>query len=82
LEIILITDYQLTVVMRAALQLPVEKRRRLLRRIAQRLKLPPGQYSQSDLDNAVRTAARQLIEEFSRPPGTILWLDREVHPGH
>jgi len=40
--------------------------------------MPPGHYSQSDLDNAVRSAVRELIQEFSCPPGTILWLDREV----
>jgi hypothetical protein len=74
----LIADDQLTAVMRAALQLPVEERNRLLQRIADWLELPPSHYSQSDLDNAVRIAMRQLIQEFSRPPGTILWLDREV----
>ena len=72
------TDDELTAVMRAALRLPVEKRNRLLQRIADRLELPDGQYSQSDLDDAVRIAVRQLIQEFSRPPGTILWLDRDV----
>jgi hypothetical protein len=78
LEIILFVDDQLTAVMRAALQLPVEKRNRLLQRIADRLELPASHYSPSDLDDAVRRAVRQLIQEFSRPPGTILWLDREV----
>ena len=72
------TDDELTAVMRAALRLPVEKRNRLLQLIADRLELPDGHYSQSDLDNAVRIAVRQLIQEFSRPPGTIIWLDREV----
>jgi hypothetical protein len=42
LEIILFVDDQLTAVMRAALQLPVEKRNRLLQRIADRLELPDG----------------------------------------
>ncbi len=74
----MIADDQLTAVLRAALRLPVEKRNRLLRRIAERLELPDGRYSQSDLDNAVRIAVRQLILEFRRPPGTILWLDRDV----
>jgi hypothetical protein len=74
----LIADDQLTAVMRVAVQLPVEKRDRLLQRIADRLELPASHYSQSDLDNAVRIAVRQLIQEFSRPPGTILWLDRDV----
>jgi hypothetical protein len=78
LEIILIADDQLTAIMRAAIQLPVAKRNRLLQRIADRLELPAAHYSQSDLDNAVRIAVRELIQEFSRPPGTILWLDREV----
>jgi hypothetical protein len=73
-----IADDQLTAVMRAVLQLPVEKRNRLLQRIADRLELPDGQYSQSELDSAVRIAVRQLIQEFSRSPGTILWLDRDV----
>jgi hypothetical protein len=72
------TDDELTAVMRAALQLPVEERNRLLQLIADRLNLPPSHPSQSDLDKAVRSAVRQLIQEFSRPPGTILWLDREV----
>jgi hypothetical protein len=26
----------------------------------------------------VRMAVQQLIKEFSRPPGTICWLDRGV----
>jgi hypothetical protein len=73
----LLTD-QLTAVMRAALELPVEKRNLLLQRIADLLELPDGHYSQSDLDIAVRSAVRQLIQEFNRPPGTIHWLDREV----
>jgi hypothetical protein len=73
-----LTDDQLTAVMRAALRLPVEESNRLLQRIAGRLERPPSHYSQSDLDNAVRIAVRQLIQEFSRPPGTIIWLDREV----
>jgi hypothetical protein len=75
----LFTDDELTAVMRAALRLPVEKRNRLLQVIAERLELPDGHYSQSGLDNAVRSAVRQLIQEFSRPPGTILRLDRDVH---
>jgi hypothetical protein len=74
----LLTDDQLPAFLRAALQLPVEKRNRLLQLIADRLQLPDGRYSQSDLDNAVRMAGQQLVREFSRPPGTILWLDREV----
>ena len=73
------TDDELIAVMRAALRLPVEKRNRLLQFIADRLELPDGQYSQSDLDDAVCIAVRQLIQEFNRPPGTILWLDRDVH---
>ena len=59
LEITVIADDHLTAVMRAALQLPVEKRNRLLQLIAHRLKLPASHYSQSDLDNAVRIAVRQ-----------------------
>lgn len=64
--------------MRATLQLPVDKRAVLLQRIAARLQLPESHYSATDLDNAVRMAVRQLIKEFSRPPGTICWLDRGV----
>jgi hypothetical protein len=37
----MIADHHLTAVMRAALQLPVEKRNRLLQRVADRLELPP-----------------------------------------
>jgi hypothetical protein len=63
--------------MRAALRLPVEKRNLLLQRL-------PTEWScrtattQSGLDNAVRIPVRELVQEFSRRPGTILWLDREV----
>ncbi len=71
-------DDQLTAVMRAALQLPLEKRAVLLQHIAVRLQLPDSHYSQTELDNAVRMAMRQIIQKFSRPPGTILWLDRGV----
>ena len=59
----MLTDDQLTAVMRAVLQLPVEKRNLLLQRIAARLELPHSHYSGSDLDTAVRIAVRQLIQE-------------------
>ncbi len=74
---ILLTDDELTAVLQAALNLPVAERNVLLQHIVDRLNLP-DHYSQSDIDNAVRSAVRQLIDEFSRPPGTILWLDRDA----
>jgi hypothetical protein len=76
--LISLSDDQLTAVMRASLQLPVDERTVLLQRIAARLQLPDSHYSATDLDNAVRTAVQQLIKESSRPPGTIYWLGRGV----
>jgi hypothetical protein len=78
----LLTDDHLIAVVRAVLQLPVGQRNLLLRRITDRLKLPDGHYSRRHLDDAVRIAVRQLIEEFSRLLGTILWLDRHVRRVH
>ena len=78
MEAILLTDDELTASLQAAMNLPVAERNVLLQHIVDRLNLPDGHYSQSDIGNAVRSAVRQLIVEFSRPPGTILWLDRDA----
>jgi predicted GTPase len=77
MEIEILSGDQLNTIMRAVLKLPVEKRSMLLQRIADQLRLPNTfTYSESELDNAVRVAVRELIQKFACPPGTIRWLDR------
>ena len=57
-----LSDDQLAVVMTAARSLPVEKRSVFLERVASRLRLR-GNFTNLDLDDAVRQALRGLIQE-------------------
>ena len=69
-----LSDEQLASVMRATLRLPVEKRSALLRRIAARLHLSGKPISTiAGLDNAVRVALRDLIQE-SGGLAPIRWI--------
>jgi hypothetical protein len=69
-----LSDEQLASVMRATLRLPVEKRSALLRRIAVRLHLSGKPISTiAGLDNAVRVALRDLIQE-SGGLAPIRWI--------
>jgi hypothetical protein len=56
-----LTDSQLTAVMAASGDLPVEKRGPFLERVAARLALR-GRFNDADLDEAVRVALRELIQ--------------------
>jgi hypothetical protein len=70
-----------TPVLRAILQLPVEKRRAFLQIIAARLRLPsPRRFSDFDLDNAVRAMLWDMVQEFDLLPRTlrtIHWINVE-----
>jgi hypothetical protein len=59
-----LTDDQLRIVMTAASSLPVEKRSVFLKRVAARLRLR-GQpnFTDADLDRAIRLALKGLIQE-------------------
>ena len=54
-------DDQLVAVMRAILQLPIEQRTVLLRHIAVRLPMCGSHFSDTDFDQAVRVALRQVM---------------------
>ena len=70
------SDRQLIAVLRAVLQLPVEERTALLRRIVGRLEPRGNRSSNAELDIAVRVALRDLIEESGRlgHSAVIRWL--------
>ena len=57
-----------TPVLRAILQLPVEKRMAFLQTIAARLRLPSRRFSDLDLDNAVRAVLWDMVQEFGLLP--------------
>lgn len=59
---IALTDHQLALVMTAATGLPAEKRSVLLERVAARLALR-GRFNDADVEGAVRTALRGLVQE-------------------
>ena len=59
-----------TPVLRAILQLPVEKRMAFLQIIAARLRLPSRRFSDLDLDNAVRAVLWDMVQEFGLLPKT------------
>jgi hypothetical protein len=58
-----------TPVLRAILQLPVEKRRAFLQIIAARLRLPSRRFSDFDLDNAVRAVLWDMVGSSTSYPG-------------
>ena len=70
------SDRQLIAVLRAVLQLPVEERTAMLRRIVARLEPRANHSSNVELDNAVSVALRDLIEESGhlKHSAVIRWL--------
>jgi Xaa-Pro aminopeptidase len=71
-----------TPVLRAILQLPVEKRMAFLQIIAARLRLPSRRFS--DLDNAARAVLWDMVQEFGLLPKTlrtIHWINVEKFLG-
>jgi hypothetical protein len=73
-----------TPVLRAILQLPVEKRTAFLQIIAARLRLASRRFSDLDLDNAVRAVLWVMAQEFDLLPGTlrtIHWINVEKFLG-
>ena len=73
-----------TPVLRAILQLPVQKRMAFLQIIAARLRLPSRRFSDLDLDNAVRAVLWDMVQEFDLLPRTlrpIHWINVEKFLG-
>ena len=73
-----------TPVLRAILQLPVEKRMAFLQIIAARLRLPSRRFSDLDLDNAVRAVLWDMVQEFGLLPKTLRtthWINVEKFLG-
>jgi hypothetical protein len=75
-----------TPVLRAILQLPVEKRMAFLQTIAARLRLPSRRFSDLDLDldNAVRAVQWDMVQEFGLLPKTLRtthWINVEKFLG-
>jgi hypothetical protein len=73
-----------TPVLRAILQLPVQKRMAFLQIIAVRLRLPSRRFSDLDLDNAVRAVLWDMVQEFDLLPRTlrpIHWINVEKFLG-
>ena len=58
-----LSDGQLAIVMTAASSVPVEKRSTFLERVAARLQLRGGRFTDRDLGGAVRLALQWLIQQ-------------------
>jgi hypothetical protein len=68
----------LTPVLRAILQLPVEKRTAFLQIVAARLRSSSSHFFDAGLDNAVRAVLWELTQEFGLLPGTIRWINVQM----
>ncbi len=68
-----------TPVLRAILQLPVEKRMAFLQIIAARL--PSRRFSDLNLDYAVRAVLWDMVQEFDLVPRTLHWINVEKFLG-
>jgi hypothetical protein len=58
-----LSDCQLQLVADAAARLPVEKRSDFLQRIAARLRLHGGRFTDADVEDAARAALQGLVQE-------------------
>ena len=73
-----------TPVLRAILQLPVQKRTAFLQIVATRLRLSSRCFPGLDLDNAVRAVLWDMVQEYDllpRTPQTIHWINVEKFLG-
>ena len=64
----MLSDHQRAAVMLAAKDLPDEKRRTFLERVAARVELRGSRFTDADLDKAIRIALRGLVHNATVQP--------------